>query len=145
MVFNDLILDFAEVARELLNGGAHLGIIDNLGKTALALAAENGFFKYFFFTKLGIGVVNFVNLSLFSGNVGVVTVIIEVIIIRKARNSRESLTFDPIDGLKHTPVYFAAMKGHVQVVQLLVGHGATVDYPDSVGWTPLMIAAGHGK
>ena len=77
---------------------------------------------------------------------GVVTVIIEVIKSRiKARNIRETLTLDPIDGLKHTPVYFAALNGHVEVVTLLIDNGATVDYPDSIRRTPLMAAAEHGK
>ena len=50
MIF--FISGFSEVAEELLNGGALLRITDNLGKTALALAAEKGarfgFFEYFF-------------------------------------------------------------------------------------------------
>lgn len=139
---------FSEVARVLLNGGARLQITDNLGETALASAAEKGvrfdFFEYLFsLTGKLVCLISSI-CFFFSGNVDVVTVIIEFINSRKARKIGETLTLDPIDGLKHTPVYFAALNGHVHCVTHLINNGATVDYPDSIGWTPLMHAASRG-
>ena len=42
-----------------------------------------------------------------------------------------------------TPLCVAA-SGHVEVVQELLNHGASVDFADHYGWTPLHVAAGKG-
>ena len=44
-----------------------------------------------------------------------------------------------------TPLQYAAARGHVEVVRLLVQHDAKVDAVDTFGRTPLMWAASHGQ
>ncbi|KAL3469041.1 ankyrin repeat-containing domain protein [Aspergillus californicus] len=44
-----------------------------------------------------------------------------------------------------TPLVFAAAKGHLEVVQLLIQHGVVVGVRDESGKTPLCWAARHGK
>ena len=47
---------------------------------------------------------------------------------------------DVIDGDGRTPLHLAAEQGHVDVVDALVGQGATVDQVDNKGWSPLHCA-----
>jgi ankyrin repeat protein len=44
-----------------------------------------------------------------------------------------------------TLLHYAAMEGHKEVAEFLIGHGATVDVPDDEGQTPLWLAAAHGR
>lgn len=46
---------------------------------------------------------------------------------------------------KGTPLQYAATQGHLEVVQLLLKHKATVDAVDANGRTPLIWAAMHGR
>ena len=43
-----------------------------------------------------------------------------------------------------TPLFLAALKGHLPVVELLLGRGAEVNHADCVGATPLYVAALKG-
>jgi ankyrin repeat protein len=44
-----------------------------------------------------------------------------------------------------TPLMFAAMLGHLDIVQLLVGYGCDINKQDTIsGWTALMQATFHG-
>jgi uncharacterized protein len=44
-----------------------------------------------------------------------------------------------------TPLNRAAAGGHVDVIRLMVQHGARVDFPDLRGKTPLQVAREHGN
>lgn len=37
----------------------------------------------------------------------------------------------------HRPIYYACANGDLEIVKLLIDHGATVDYQDNTGWSPL--------
>ena len=43
-----------------------------------------------------------------------------------------------------TPLYIAALNGHVEVVRELLKHGAKVESANKYDWTPLKSAAGIG-
>jgi ankyrin repeat protein len=45
----------------------------------------------------------------------------------------------------HTPLHHAANKNHLDIVELLIQHGATVDARDNHLTTPLMLAAMQGS
>jgi ankyrin repeat protein len=47
------------------------------------------------------------------------------------------------DGL--TPIHLAARRGHMQVVELLLDHGADLEETDNRGFTPLVYAASSGN
>ena len=42
------------------------------------------------------------------------------------------------------PLYLAAMKGHIEVVKLLLDKGADISVAHADGWTPLNAAATRG-
>ena len=42
------------------------------------------------------------------------------------------------------PLYLAAMKGHIEVVKLLLDKGADISVASTNGWTPLNAAADSG-
>ncbi|KAI0885920.1 ankyrin [Annulohypoxylon maeteangense] len=50
-----------------------------------------------------------------------------------------------LPGRTRTPLHYAAMDGHHDVVKILLAHGEPVDAPTRQGWTPLTFAAigGH--
>ena len=41
-----------------------------------------------------------------------------------------------------TALMIAALRGHTEIVRMLLGQGAPVDHP---GWTPLIYASVHGR
>jgi ankyrin repeat protein len=43
-----------------------------------------------------------------------------------------------------TPLHLAANKGHIEVVKLLIEHGAYVNAKNNNGWAPLHEAAYNG-
>ena len=51
----------------------------------------------------------------------------------------------PTRGLRQTPLFVAAKRGHADVALALVRAGADVDLPDGNGWSPLMRAAADGR
>jgi len=50
-----------------------------------------------------------------------------------------------VNRLGWTPLHYAASKGHVQTLQLLLAHGAIVNAPAPDGTSPLMMAAYGGS
>jgi ankyrin repeat protein len=50
---------------------------------------------------------------------------------------------DPYSGI--TPIFEAAGSGSVEIIQLLLAHGAKVDEKTTMGVTPLMMAAQHSR
>eukprot|EP00921_Rhytidocystis_pertsovi_P008676 GHVQ01014135.1.p1 GENE.GHVQ01014135.1~~GHVQ01014135.1.p1 ORF type:complete len:297 (+),score=33.01 GHVQ01014135.1:916-1806(+) len=52
---------------------------------------------------------------------------------------------DATDQQRQTPLHRAAHKGHCEACQLLIQHGATVDFADEVGDTPLSVALRSGS
>ena len=52
---------------------------------------------------------------------------------------------DSADQHDQTALYWAAVKGHREVVQVLLDAGATIDRASPQGMTPLMEAAKNGK
>lgn len=44
-----------------------------------------------------------------------------------------------------TPLHWAVQKGHFDVAELLVGHGAEINWPNKFELTPLMIAQQLGR
>lgn len=54
----------------------------------------------------------------------------------------QSVDITDNDGM--TPLHRAAVKGFVEIGQLLIRHGASVTRQDERGWTPLHIAAMRG-
>ena len=47
----------------------------------------------------------------------------------------------PDDDLHRTPLYVAALNGHLDISKLLVDHGADVNIVSTSGRTPLTVAA----
>ena len=45
-----------------------------------------------------------------------------------------------LDSFNHTPLLYAAMRGHVEVAKTLLEHGASQDLKDKFGTTPLQLA-----
>jgi len=44
----------------------------------------------------------------------------------------------------YTPLYIACYRGYIEVVSLLLNHGANVNQPKNTGTTPLYIACANG-
>lgn len=53
-------------------------------------------------------------------------------------------TVDEQDRRDRTPLYYAVMKGHLEITKLLLENGADPSIPDKNGWTPLNIASING-
>ncbi|XP_066217496.1 ankyrin repeat domain-containing protein 66 [Saccopteryx leptura] len=52
--------------------------------------------------------------------------------------------YKDVDWNDRTPLHWAAIKGHMQVLQLLIQHGARPCLVTDVGWTPAHFAAESG-
>jgi ankyrin repeat protein len=61
------------------------------------------------------------------------------------RSLRDDRGADQLLGIGATPLVRAAKGGDIQVMKLLLAHGANVDLPTDNGITPLMAAAGNGS
>ena len=44
--------------------------------------------------------------------------------------------------LGYTPIMIAAFRNQLNIVLLLLAHGANADTPDLYGWAPLLLCAG---
>jgi ankyrin repeat protein len=73
----------------------------------------------------------------FEGHKGVVQVLL----------STNAVNVNAASVANHTPLFLSAACGHTDIVKLLLSHGASQDYVDSDGWSPLAIAKyyGHAK
>ena len=47
-------------------------------------------------------------------------------------------------GIHKTPMHAAALRGHANILSLLIDHGADVDCRDSEGYTPLLLTSEYG-
>lgn len=121
----------AEAVEYLVNQSAYARhVVDGDGKTAFALAAENGHSRLLDSLRL------------------------RDVLLRAARVDdvhgmknclAEGADVDARDQNGWTPLHRAAFKGRVESVKVLLSHGASVNAVDDAGYTPLQCAveAGH--
>ena len=152
-----------EVARVLLEYGANVNHPDNLGRIPLHIASrgpcddlvrlllDHGANP----SALDNGDETALHHAACSGELGVVRLLLDHGLAVNARNKRSMYGWrgwDPlliggndIDTKGWTPLHYAATFGFVEIVEMLLDHGADVNTPDECRWTALHLAAIHGE
>ena len=152
-----------EVARVLLEYGANVDHPDNLGRIPLHIASrgpcddlvrlllDHGANP----SALDSGNETALHHAAYSGELGAVILLLDHGLAVNARNKRSMWGWRGWDPLPvrgndiypkgWTPLHYAAAFGPVEVVQMLLDHGADVNTPDECHWTPLHLAAIWGQ
>ncbi|KAK1690156.1 hypothetical protein BDP55DRAFT_544336 [Colletotrichum godetiae] len=66
-------------------------------------------------------------------------------IVKLLVEERPDTRLDTIDAKGHSPLSFAAMRGDLDMLQLLSDKGALIDFPTQGNLTPLSVACRHGQ
>ncbi|GAB1196290.1 hypothetical protein APSETT444_005559 [Aspergillus pseudonomiae] len=132
-----------EIVQLLADRGANLESVDNLGRTPLSYAAENG---YEAVVKLLVdrganleSVDNLGRTPLSYAAENGYEAVVKLLVDRGA-----SLEFKNLYGLGRTKLIYAAKRAHKAVAKLLVDRGVSLEFVDDFGRTPLSYAAKNG-
>ncbi|MHC4536781.1 MAG: ankyrin repeat domain-containing protein, partial [Planctomycetota bacterium] len=58
---------------------------------------------------------------------------------------RNSLQVNVQDKMDYTPLHLASGKGHIEIVEFLLNHGAVTESENFIGDTPLLLAARYAR
>ncbi|KAH8726741.1 hypothetical protein GQ44DRAFT_613477, partial [Phaeosphaeriaceae sp. PMI808] len=126
--------DHAATVQENVRGLA-MGLLCNDKLAVCAFEARSGDFSFYnrnrYFKTTGLHLVAFLGLLQLSE---------ALLATMKAKES----PVNSKDGIQNMPLHYAVQNGHMEVVKLLLEHGAEVDSKGSEGRTPLSWAAEEG-
>jgi ankyrin repeat protein len=123
------------IGRELIAAGADVNVTNRAGECALNLAARSCQMDL---VRQLVSHGSSVRTSLYDAARGGST---EVVTLLLAAGADVNMRSGPYDG---TPLHAAVLRGHLDVVNLLITHGADVNLVDTMGGTPLHVAASGG-
>ena len=137
--------DHLEIVKLLLKAGADASIVNNDGKTALDIAKEDSSasFKLLSDNDENVSNDNINTNKLESFRTAVING--DVNAVEKFLNDIDVDTPIQYDGTLSSPLLIASQLGHSSLVKLLIEHDADINFRNSVGDTPLVMAAFKGK